>query len=357
MDIAESLNNKLVRMQLSDKIRKDIYTLLAFMLANRVQVIDALRELHAIYSADGKKPKSGPAVFLYEALQRTKEGKPLSEAFARYISPAEASMIAAGERSGRLREAFISAIDNLTRQKTVKNAVWAGSAYPAVLSGLLGLILWMVSYKLMPQLVKTVDISMLSGPALYLYHVSHIFTTQGIYYGVGLAIIAAWVAWSLPNVTGNLRYHLDKWPPYSVYRAMQGTTFLLNVSVMLRSGIKLLDILQMLEQTSTPYMRERIQAAIRGTNAGLNLGESLAKAELDFPDPTAVRLIRVFAARDGFDTALNEFAKDWAESTVDRVKKAMNGVFYVALVGVGATLILLATAIGEITSVLQSAAG
>jgi type II secretory pathway component PulF len=355
MQLVQTISERFLKMQLTPALRREIYVLLAFMLENNNKMDESLKELYGIYSKDGKRPGSPGAVFLYEALQRTKEGRPFNEAISRYVSPEEASIIAAGERAGRLREAFEYAIDRLDKHKQIGRAVRGGLTYPAFLLGILVVLLYVVSYKLMPALAGTVDLSMLSGPLKYLSWVANFVTHHGPYVAVALAVFCAWAAWSLPRLTGPLRYRLEKLPPWSVYRAMQGSSFLLNVGVMLRSGTPLLSILTLLNKNATPYMRERIGAFIHGTNAGLNLGEAMRRSELDFPDETAVRLIRVFASRDHFDTALDRFAKQWAESTVDRIKKAMSGVFNVAIIAVGALVLLVVLSMADIQSVMDQA--
>lgn len=354
MELVQRLNYAVVKLQLSAEVREEIYGLLGFMLDNGEQMEAALNELHAIYSRDGKRPNAAPAVFIYEALAKIKEGRPFSEAIERYVTPEEASMIASGERSGRLRESFTNAIENLQKKKEVRKAVRNGVGYPLALFALLIVMMLVVSLKLMPALSKTIDLTMLTGPAAWLHAISTFVTNQGPYVGVVMVILIGVTAWSFPNVTGNIRYRLDTLPPWSVYRAMQGTTFLLNVGVMLKSGIQMQRILNMLAHNATPYMRERIEACIQGTNAGLNLGDALDKSELGFPDPIAVRLIRVFAKREGFDRALDAFARKWAESTVQRVKVAMAGLFYVALLSVAGMLILVTLSIADIQAVIEA---
>lgn len=356
MELVQRLNDRFMRMQLSADVRRQIYRLLAFMLENGNKMDSALKELYDIYSEDGKKKNSAAAVFLYEAWMRNKEGRPLSEGIARYVSAEEASMIAAGERSGRLREAFNFAIDNLEKKKEVRAAIMKGVAYPLVLVGILIVLLCVVSFKLMPTIASVVDMSVVTGPVKWLNALAEFTIHQGPYVALGIVLFILWTAWSFPNLTGGFRFRLDKYPPWSVYRAQQGTTFLLNVGVMLRSGIPLLNILTLLSKTTTPYMRERIDACIRGTNAGLNLGEALYRAELDFPDRMAVRLIRGLASRDGFDVALDSFAKEWAESTVQRVKTSMSVFFYCALLAVAAVLILVVMSFADLQNVMQAAA-
>jgi len=355
MLLVQTLSERFLRMQLTPALRREIYMLLAFMLENNNKMDVSLKELYGIYSKDGKRPGHPAAVFLYEALQRTKEGRPFNEAISRYVTPEETSMIASGERAGRLREAFEYSIDRLDKQKQIQRAVLGGLAYPAFLIAILAGLLFVVSYKLMPALAGTVDLTMLSGSLKYLNLIATFVTGHGLSLAVVIAVLTAWTVWSLPRVTGPLRYRLDKLPPWSVYRAMQGASFLLNVGVMLRSGAPLLGILTLLNKNATPYMQERIGAFIRGTNAGLNLGEAMLRSELDFPDEMAVRLIRVFASRDHFDTALDQFAKQWAESTVDRIKKAMSGVFYASIIAVGVLVLLVVLSMADIQSVMDQA--
>lgn len=354
MAFVQRLNDRLIAMQLSGDMRREIYRLLAFMLENGNKMDSALKELYDIFSEDGKKRNAPAAVFLYEAWTRNKEGRPLSDGIAKYVSPEEAAMIAAGERSGRLREAFGYAIDNLEKKKEVRSAVRKGLAYPIALCLGLVVLLCVVSFHLMPTLAAVVDMDVVTGPLAWLNALANFTIHQGPYVAVFLAVLVAWVLWSLPRVTGDIRYRLDKLPPWSVYRVMQGTAFMLNVGVMLRSGIPLLTILIQQANTATPYMRERIEACIRGINAGLNLGEALHRAELDFPDRMAVRLIRGLASRDGFDVALDNFAKEWATATVQRVKGQMSMFFYGALLAVAGVLALVALSFADMQSVVQA---
>ncbi|MCD0253116.1 type II secretion system F family protein [Xanthomonas campestris pv. campestris] len=356
MELLQALNHKLIRLQLTADVRHNIYTLLAFLLDNGNKMDKSLLELYGIFSSDGAKPGSPAAVFLNQAVMRNKEGRPLSEGFQGFVSPEEEAMIAAGEKAGRLREAFGFAIDALEKKKEIMRAVRGGVVGPLALLALFVVMLLMVSYRLMPALAKTVDLTMLTGPLAWLNAIAEIVTHQGIYIAVAALLGVAWTIWSFANLTGNLRYRLDKLPPWSVYRAMHGTTFLLNVGVMLRSGIPLLSTLQLLEANATPYMRERVSSCIRGIRAGLNLGEALHEAELDFPDPLAVRLIRVFASREGFDKALDNFARQWSGTTVNRVKSAMTAIRIMAMVAFASLLILVVMSLGDLYSVMSTAA-
>lgn len=348
------LTRKYVRLALGHDARAQIYTTLAMLLENGVQLIAAVDKLYEVHSDNGKNPRSAAAIFLAEARIQIRDGKPLSTAFSRYIDQEEASIIQAGERSGHLRQAFRDAIDNIRRKKEITSAVRGGAAYPALLSVMVVVMLYIVATKLMPQLGKAIDLDTLSGPAWVLHFLSSSVINYGLLAGIAGGLTVAWVAWSLPRLTGKLRVKLDLLPPWSIYRASAGAAFMLNVAVMVQANIKLLDALQQLYETATPYMRERIGATIQGIQRGRNLGEALADSEFNFPSKEAVRLLLLLAGNSGFDKTLHNFSIEWADATVLRVKRIMKTFFYAALIALGGTAILIVSSTTEIQSAIEA---
>jgi type II secretory pathway component PulF len=349
----DKLMEHYVKLTLSADLRAQIYTTLALLLENKVQLIKALEKLYEVYSDEGKNRYSAPAIFIADAHAIIREGKPLSAAFARYISTEEASIIQAGERSGRLREAFRDAIENIKRKQAIRAAIVGGATYPAILAIMLCVMLYIVSSRLMPTLAKAVDLDALTGSAAILRALSSGFTNYGVAAGVVLAGFVAWVAWSMPRLTGKLRVRLDRLPPWSVYRASNGSAFLLNVAVMVQSGIKLLDALQQLFENANPYMQERIGAAIQGIQRGRNLGEALADSELEFPDRKAVRLVQLLAGNSGFEESLQNFAVQWADESVARVKASMKVFFMVGIMATGGMAVLIVSSTADIQSAIE----
>ena len=346
------LHERYVRWMLAPDVRAQIYTTLAMLLENKVQLINALDKLYEVYSNGGKQ-RSAASIYLAEARTVIREGQPLSKAFARYISAEEASIIQAGERSGRLREAFRDAIDNIKRKTAIRNAVLSGAAYPVVLTGLLITMLYIVATRLMPTLARAIDLETLSGPAYWLHVMSSLLMGYGLYAAIAIVVAGGWVAWSMPNLTGKTRVRLDRFPPWSVYRASNGSSFLLNVAVMVQSGIKLLDALNQLYQTANPYMQERIGAVIQGIQRGRNLGEALDDCEMEFPDRKAVRLLLLLAGNSGFEESLQNFSIEWADETVARVQAMMRLFFIVALMAVGGTAVMIVSSTAEIQSAIE----
>lgn len=354
IDLNDSLLRFYVRAGFGPNARAQIYSTLAMLLDNGVQLIKAIDRLYAVHSQDGRKASAPVALFLAEARTQIREGKPLSAAVARFTDREEASIIEAGERSGQLRQAFKEAIENIQRKKKIGAAIWGGAAYPSVLTVMLAVMLHIVATRLMPQLAKAVDLESLSGSALVLHKLSSFVVNQGLIALIVLTVLVAACAYSLPRLTGRLRTKLDMLPPWSIYKASTGATFLLNFAVMVQSGIKQLDALQQLNSRAAPYLRERIGATIEGIKRGRNFGEALHDCGLDFPSAESVRLLLLLSDNSGFDRTLHSFAVEWANNTVARVQRIMTLFFYAALFAVGGTALLIVTSTTEIQNAIEA---
>lgn len=330
-----SLEMRINRILLGATERSRVYDMLALLLENRVLLNEALAEMYGVFSQGGKK-KNAQAVMLYDCHSSVSEGKSFGEALKAWVKPEESSLIVAGEASGNLRQAFNDVMELIDAKKRIFGAVVGNALYPILLFAVFCILLYIVSTRLVPALSGSIPPEHWQGSAKMLYWMSEFTTHFGLLSLVLLAITVLGVSFSMPYLRGNLRFRLDKLPPWSVYRAVQGATFLLNVAAMVKSGIKLYDALDMLAKNANPYLKERIEAALHGIAKGYNLGEALEDAEYDFPDPEAIRLIKVLASRDGFDAALTRYAKAWLDTAISKVKAAMGVFFIVAIVAVGA---------------------
>ncbi len=343
----------LQRMMVSARDRASMYQKLVVLLDNNVLLVGALQELFDVYSQDGRRV-GGVATFLQHCRRTVANGRAFSEAVAPWVSPVEASIIAAGERSGTLREAFKDATDLITGVSKIKWLVVGGTIYPALLAGVIGYILYIIQGKLVPSLEKVAPPETWPGAAAVMYDLSRFTSNFGIPLVVfSIALIVAAIV-SLPRLTGNLRYHLDRVPPWSVYRQVQGSTLLLTVGTLIKSGIKLHDALLLLRENANPYLTERLDAVILGTTKGLNFGEALEAAEFRFPDIESIRFVRILARREGFDTSLINYAREYRELVVTRVKATMVLFFVAGLFGAGACAGLIVFASTDIQNAIEA---
>ena len=353
--LQDAIPESLLKRMFGPDVRRQLYRALATQLRNREPMIDALGVLHSIYSDDGRNSGTAPAVFLYEAKAVVSQGRPFSDALRRWVGPEEASLIATGEKSGNLEQAFDSAIKLVKANSAIRGAIIGAATYPVMMILVLLVQLGVISYYVVPELTATVDPAILGGAARLLLILSNTVVAVGPYAVVAMAALVAWTVWSLPRLTGGPRMALERMPPWSTYRAIVGSTFLSNVAVMLRNGIPLEAALEQLHTTAAPYLAERINGALHGVRQGKNLGEALHVSELQFPDPFAIRMIRPLAGKEGFDVALDEYAAEWAEETLLAVSRAMALLRNLVLVAIAAVVVLVPLATLDIKAAIETA--
>lgn len=332
--IGAQINDAVIRMQFGASARIEFYEALSLLLENGVKLVDALNKLYDVASDDGKRPKNPKAIIYAHCIDGINEGKRLSVVLQKWVNYQEVSLIEAGEKSGDMKRTFDYAVRVIEKKQQIAGAVAMATFYPTILFGLACVLLNMVATKLVPKLARTTNPETWEGAARVLYLMAEFVTNYGKVSLLAIGVLVVGVLASMPYLRGPIRVYLDRLFPWSLYRMLHGSTFLLNIAVMVESGIKMRDALFTLANGASPWLRERIEAALYGTGIGDNLGVSLANAGYDFPDKKAVRYLMVLANQDGFEQAISRFGERWMDESVKRVQ----GIAKVAL-GVGLIII------------------
>lgn len=329
------------------KTRCRVYQILSVLLENNVILIEALREVRDVFNeakegefsaeeraSDNVKCKTFAAEAIQDWILHLKRGdasgSPLSRAMARWVPHEEAALIQAGEATSDLPRMLRDAVSGIKNQGAMLGAILSGTVYPAVLFGGAYFVMRLVSNDVMPPFIKQVDPEQWEGPAYALYLLSQAFVTFGFPLVVAAVVIGIGSVVSLPLLRGPVRVFLDTYiPPWTIYRMVQGASFLRGIAVQTRAGIKVFDSLSSMSAMASPWLRERLEATMYGVQQGANLGEALNRAEYNFPDPLAIKILRVLASRDKFDETIYNFAGEWQAEALEKVKAA-SAVFLVA---------------------------
>lgn len=290
------------------------------LVENGLSVNDALKELHKVWSDDGKSLDAPLAIVTRDLLVQLSNGTPLSRALSRWVPYEEASLIAAGEQAARLVEACDDVVRVIIAKQQIIGAVATAVVYPAFLCIPLSFLLWIVSVKMVPAMARISPPDSWSGASYVLYQLASFITDFGIGMIFLLVALAAVFVMSLPRWTGSVRMVFDRGPFYSTYRMIHGSTFLLNLAVMMRANIPLYQALEMLGEYSNAWLRERISGALYGIRMGSNLGVALENAGHNFPDKKAIQFIRILAAREGFSHSINRYAERWLTASIKRIQ-------------------------------------
>eukprot|EP00887_Chlorella_sp_A99_P003778 scaffold31.g3778.t1 len=186
------------------------------------------------------------------------------------------------------------------------------------------------------------DLSQTSGTTYIMYLLAASVQNYGIYLLVLTMLFFFWMLWSLPRRgNSNIRMLLEKFPPWSIYKAIQGATFLLNVAIMLKSGIPLYRTLELMRQFASPWLKERVETTMFGLRQGRTLGVALANTEYDFPDKDVLPFLIVLSEQKDFERAINILAMKWIERTLRKVKGILTGVRVFLYVGIASLAYIL----------------
>lgn len=299
--------------------RVRIYQQLERLIKNGVPVHRALDIVWQRASRDGRKPDAPEAYVIARWAQAYKSGTSLGEAVAGWVPYQEQMLIEAGELSGKLADGLRQVIEMTKATARVRAAFIGGLAYPMTL--LLAIVgaLWGFGANVIPPFADILPAERWTGGAAQMRWLSEVVQNWTIPILILIGVLLSLYISTVAVWTGRLRALADRVPPWSMYRMWQGTGFMLAMAALVRAGVAIPDALRRIHRHASPYLGERLEATLFHVNSGANLGEALHQSELGFPDPEIVDDMRIYASLSGFETSLEQIARDWLDTSVERV--------------------------------------
>jgi len=144
--------------------------------------------------------------------------------------------------------------------------------------------------------------------------------------------------WTFGAWKGPLRAYVEGIPPYSIYRIFVGVGWLLSLSSLVKAGTPVSKALRSLRSDASPYLMYRIDKTLLFINNGDNLGDSLYKTKLHFPDKEIIGDLRIYSELDNFQESLGQVAYDWLETSIEDVANKAAVLNTVAILFVAATI-------------------
>jgi type II secretory pathway component PulF len=317
-------------------MRMRLYRKIAKMLANGLPLLRILEELRNRASCNGQKPNEPLAIVLDDCRRLVQNGRMLSEGLDWWAPKTERMILMAGEQSGHMEIALLAVIDVVQAQRKIKAVILGGIAYPMAILSLVLIYIYMFGTRVIPQFARIADPSGWHGAAKSLYIMSLLVQDWMLVVVVMLAIFMIGIAVALPRWRGNVRIVFDRYAPFSIYRLVVGTGFLLAFSALQSAGITVEKALSRLSDLADPWLRERLDGALLGVRSGLNCGEALRNAGYGFPSEEVVEDLCVYAEYKGFGDALKLMADEWMEEGIEQISaqmKILNG-FSIAVLAI-----------------------
>lgn len=321
--------------------RLHMYKLAAAMFRNKltiVQVLETLRDMEE----DRGTALLGPwrVAALNQWIREVKDGQNIGLVMGPAISGAEKLLIASGVQSSKLEDAFKACHRVVKGRLRSNNTIKKQSAFPALLFASLFIMIYVIVWIVLPTFDDTVPMDgWVGAPAIFadiaFFVEQKALVMLAVFLGLG-----ALIAYSLPNwAEGRLRVFFDRIPPWSIYKAQMGSTFLMTAASMEATGIRLDGTtLNEMASFSPSWQATRLRALGRLVDDGHNLGSAMLLAGHEYPDKSLPHLIKVFYDLDHPEEALLDLAEEQIEWSVEYIEASMSILNKIALILVGLIL-------------------
>lgn len=323
------------------RTRQGLWKKLGKLLRDGIPIIAGLREIRGLH-----KPQAALSIAIEEWIRGMNNGRKLSDVILPWVNSEEAMLIMAGEQSGSLDEALESVVKVAKAAAAIRAAVVSGLAYPVFLLCMAFGALYFFGYKIIPAFAQAVRTDAWHGLARTMVDAAAFI--QHWLHWIALAVVLLLIAFlaALPRWNGRLRVILDRFAPFSIYRVMQGSSWLIALSALVQAGMRIESAIEQLGRNASAWARVRCEAALKGLRAGRDLGDSLERSGYEFPDRAIISDLRLYATRSGFDEALRAIGDEWITESVEHVAALMGIVFAVALLLVGMVVMFIAAGFG-----------
>lgn len=326
--------------QFGGKERIRLYESMTALLENGVHMDVALDRIGKIYSDNGRRPHH-PIALASHGIGRTVEGgKSLAQACLGWVPYQEHAVISAGEQSGNLVQAFSDCVRIIEARQKVMTLVLSTALYPTFVWSLMAYLLHVIASRVVPAMSRSSNPESWTGIPLFLHMISSFVNNWGLLTLCSVVLLILTSISTLPYFRGSLRTRLEVLPPWSIYKALHGSTFLLNIAVMLRANITPLDALDTLKRGANPWLRERLDAAHYGVRMGKNFGEALDLSGYRFPDHEAIQFLIVLSTTHSFSAAVHRYSLRWLDSSLKQVERYAKTLSMVSMVMIGLLMIL-----------------
>ena len=311
------------RLQFGQDARLRLYRKIAKMQANGLPLLKILDELWERASQRGRRPAEPLAIVLADCRRMVQNGRLLADGLAGWAPRNEQMILAAGEQAGRLDTTLDVLVGVVQSQRRIRRVIVAGLSYPVAMFALILAYLYVFGVQVIPQFARMATPEKWHGAAHSLYVMSQLVQHWMPALLAGVAALVAAVLLSMPRWCGELRVLADRVAPYSIYRLISGSAFLMAFAALQMAGVTVEKSLMRLAAMAQPWLRERLDGALLGVKSGLNCGEALRLAGYGFPSRELVDDLCVYAEYRGFGEALRLMADEWMEEGVADIERQM----------------------------------
>lgn len=334
------------RLRQSPNARVDLYTNLADLLDAGIPEQDALGLVWRALSENGTekgRPAACAATAWLDALER-------SESFdvaVRGWVPAAEQLLFTGRSEGKRVAALRQAAELAERAGQLRKAIVGNMFYPMVLAILAVWMIWLMGTQIIPVLADARPGASWRGVGAHLITASRLLDQWGAVIlaaivGLLVAVMASlprWITWPRRWLDMNL-------PPWSIYRVVQETSFLMALAAQMQSGVSIDEAIKELGDAAPAWLRSRLHAILEHLEGGDSLADAMELAANAFPSGDIVGQIGIFERSGNLTDRMPALARNRVARAVARIQVQMStlnmllmGAIAMVIAGVGVGLV------------------
>lgn len=323
--------------KMSNAVRLKLYRKIASLMRNRFSLMNALDMLYNGASNDGKNPGEPLAIALASWAKALNNGLPFSDALKGWAPDRERLMLSVGDVSD-LESALINLIRVTEGSTKMVRPIVGAITYPSFLMMMAILIIYAIGVYMVPPMRDAAPNVRWTGLARDLVDLSDWIKDYWLVAFASLPLLMTVIYLTIGIWTGIIRAFFDKLPPWSLYKVFTGISWLLALSALVKGGTPVSTALRALRRDASPYLKERIDKTLVFINNGDNLGQALAKTNLEFPDKEIIGDLKIYSELDNFEEALENLANEWLEESVYLIEQKASVLNMVALLSISGVI-------------------
>ena len=295
---------------------------LAVMMQSRVPVTQSLKSLAVQVKNPSFKSK------ILKIAQLVEEGTPLSEAFGTFpevFNVFFVSLIRTGEASGKISESLDYLSAHLERDHDIHSKISGALIYPIFVISVLGVVIAMVVFFIMPRLVDLLKQTTNKPPEFTALMISfyEFLGNYGLFLMIALVLFVIFIIYYFTTKAGKKTY--DEWSlKIPFFGGFLKKIFLIrfaeNISTLINAGLSINNALKITKDTLDNSVYKRI---LTETEEGVSQGEKMSSILVRYPDyapPFVVQMIQVGEETGKLDKNLMEIVNFYEKEVTRAVE-------------------------------------
>lgn len=289
------------------------------MFRDKIPPAKILQNLYDMASDNNKYPNKPLAYIFRTWIRREDQGQKLAQFTRHWLPPSALPLLRAGEMSGELTKTIAAYLFVAKKTKEMKKALRGAFQNPLFNLVIIIIYIYIIAAYITPSFEKALPRSAWTGSLAILGKITDLTTTDLPYLLAFIAIVIAAITWSMNHYLSRGRIALDMYPPWSIYRMMNGATFILSYSTLFAAKQTDEQIFKTLKPGTNPYYLQRLTAIEDRIKRGSRLGQALNEAGYLFPDKEIIGKIQIYQTLSNFTEALDSLTKQWIDKNIKSV--------------------------------------